>query len=200
MSPPICYLHCIVHTAARGTCHVSPAVSQPHCPNTAQWAVTQWAKCLSILTIKSVNKGSLPKIEMKCIDVSIHNFTNNHYPSNVVSKLKSIPSSLLLLPHNDQAYCTICTQMRGWCLYVCLHSTLYILAPCPQPGVFSAPLAWDRAKVGERRPGEVPQPSSHPPTRPIPPPVPSCTPLTTWSTTVHLLSSAAPRPARAQHN
>ena len=82
----------------------------------------------------------------------------------------------------------LCTQMRGWCLYVCLHSTLYILAPCPQPKVFSAPLAWDRAKVGERRPGEVPQPSSHPPTCPIPPPV-KCPIL---HSTVHLEYHSAP--------
>ena len=77
---------------------------------------------------------------------------------------------------------------------VCV-STLYMVAPCPQSGVFSTPLAWDRAKVGERRPGEVPQPSSHTPTCPIPPPVPSCTPLSTWSTTVHLLSSSAAPPS-----
>ena len=128
------------------------------------------------------------------------NFTNNHYPSNVVSKLKSIPSSLLLLPHNDQAYVLYDKHTDARLVSVCV-STLYILAPCPQSGVFSAPLAWDRAKVGERRPGEVPQPSSHPPTRPIPPPVPYSTRLSTWSTTVHLLlSSTAPRPARAQHN
>ena len=123
------------------------------------------------------------------------NFTNNHYPSNVVLKMKSIPSSLLLvLPHNDQAYVLYDkhTDARLVSVCVCLHSTLYILAPCPQSGVFSAPLAWDRAKVGERRPGEVPQPSSHPPTCPIPPPV-KCPIL---HSTVHLKYHSAPPPLR----
>ena len=120
-------------------------------------------------------------------------------------KLKSIPSSLLVLPHNDQAYVLYDKHTDARLVSVCV-STLYILAPCPQPGVFSAPLAWDRAKVGERRPGEVPQPSSHPPTRPIPqhvkcpilhpalhcpPGVPQCNSSS---------AAPAPRPARAQHN
>ena len=75
--PPTCLLPSVIYTALSKQphvprWHVSPAAPQTHCPNTAQWAVTQWAKCLSILTIKSVNKGSLPKIEIKYIDVSRH--------------------------------------------------------------------------------------------------------------------------------
>lgn len=54
------------------------------------------------------------------------NFTNNHYPSNVVSKLKSIPSSLLVLPHNDQAYVLYDKHTDARLVSVCV-STLYTL-------------------------------------------------------------------------
>ena len=130
------------------------------------------------------------------------NFTNNHYPSNVVSKLKSIPSSLLELPHNDQAYCTICTQMRGWCLYVCLHSTYWrrVLSPGCSPHHW--PGTGPRWGSGDQERSHNPPPILQPVPSHNMSNVPSCTPLSTWSTTVHLLSSAAPapRPARAQHN
>ena len=116
------------------------------------------------------------------------NFTNNHHPSNVVSKIEKHPFLLTAAPsqrpsllydmHTDARLVSVCV------------STLYILAPCPQPRVFSAPLAWDRAKVGERRPGEVPQPSSYPPTCPIPQHV-KCPIL---HSTVHLKYHSAPPP------
>ena len=68
---PTCLLLSVSYTALSTQPHVSRGTCLLPCRSltvqTRQWAVTQWAKCLSILTIKSVNKGSLPKIEIKCI-------------------------------------------------------------------------------------------------------------------------------------
>ena len=188
------YLLVTLHCPHSHTCHVWRVTCLLPCPSltvqTRQWAVTQWAKCLSILTIKSVNKGSLPKLEIKCI-----------------SRADSL-MSLITTP--QMLYCSLNKQLnthfaapsqRPILLYD-MHTdarlvSVYSVYTLHGGAVSSARGALCTTGLGpgqgggaETKRGPTTLLShnlSHPTNLSN---VPSYTPLSTWSTTVHLPSSS----------